>query len=83
MNAFSSQQELAFLSSAQAPATQPYARAASRPAGLFARIAAFFEREATFDELARMTDRELADIGLARSDVSRVYDPAFLAARPF
>ncbi|HEY4043874.1 MAG TPA: DUF1127 domain-containing protein [Rhodopila sp.] len=28
-------------------------------------------------ELAAMSDRDLADIGLSRSDVSRVFDPAF------
>ena len=28
-----------------------------------------------------MTDRELADIGLTRSDLARVFDPAFAADR--
>ena len=28
-------------------------------------------------ELAMMTDRELSDIGLSRSDLSRVFDPGF------
>ena len=28
-----------------------------------------------------MTDRELSDIGLSRSDLARVFDPAFAAAR--
>lgn len=31
----------------------------------------------TYAELLSLTDRELADIGLTRADVSRVFDPAF------
>ena len=32
-------------------------------------------------EMSLMTDRELSDIGLSRSDLARVFDPAFAAAR--
>jgi uncharacterized protein YjiS (DUF1127 family) len=32
-------------------------------------------------EMAMMTDRELSDIGLSRSDLSRVFDPTFAADR--
>jgi uncharacterized protein YjiS (DUF1127 family) len=46
-----------------------------------ARIAAWRRRRAVMYELATMTDRELADIGLSRYDISRVFDPAFVADR--
>jgi uncharacterized protein YjiS (DUF1127 family) len=36
-------------------------------------------RRTVVQELALMTDRELSDIGLTRSDISRVFDPAFAA----
>jgi uncharacterized protein YjiS (DUF1127 family) len=32
-------------------------------------------------EMAMMTDRELSDIGLTRSDITRVFGPAFAASR--
>ena len=37
----------------------------------------FSQHAATRAELAGMTDRELADIGLSRYDINRVFDPAF------
>jgi uncharacterized protein YjiS (DUF1127 family) len=38
-------------------------------AGLFAKIAAWHNRMRELDELACMSERELADVGLSRSDV--------------
>jgi len=38
-------------------------------------------RRAVINELSTLSDRELADIGLARSDVRRVFDDAFVAGR--
>jgi uncharacterized protein YjiS (DUF1127 family) len=38
-------------------------------------------RRAVMQEMSLMTDRELSDIGLSRSDLARVFDPAFAAAR--
>ena len=32
-------------------------------------------------EMAMMTDRELSDIGLSRTDLARVFDPTFAASR--
>jgi uncharacterized protein YjiS (DUF1127 family) len=38
-------------------------------------------RRAVIQEMSLMTDRELSDIGLTRSDLARVFDPAFAATR--
>ena len=39
-------------------------------------------RQVILREMQLMTDRELADVGLSRSDLSRVFDPAFAADHP-
>jgi uncharacterized protein YjiS (DUF1127 family) len=56
--------------------------------GLLARIGAAVrwlveipKRQAVMDELSMMSDHELADIGLTRAELPRVFDPAFAAAR--
>src|SRR5690349_19302389 len=36
-------------------------------------------RRLLMQEMAMMTDRELTDIGLSRSDITRVFDPLFAA----
>ncbi len=41
------------------------------------------KRRAVLDELGRLSEHELADIGLTRSDLPRVFDPAFVAGRNF
>ena len=58
------------------------------PRGLLARIGAALSalmaiprRRAVIDELSSLTDRELADIGLNRSELGRVFDPRFVQAR--
>lgn len=38
-------------------------------------------RRAVLNELSAMSDHELADIGLSRGDLPRVFDPAFAKAR--
>jgi uncharacterized protein YjiS (DUF1127 family) len=38
-------------------------------------------RRAVIAELSALSDHELADIGLSRSDLARVFDPAFAAQR--
>lgn len=61
---------------------------ADRRPGLFSRIqsmlaglAALPRRRAVIDELNMLTDRELADIGLSRAELGRVFDPGFQARR--
>ena len=54
------------------------ARDAKAP-GLFARIGAWLRRRAAMDELAGLTDHELADIGLSRGDLAMAFDPNFVA----
>lgn len=46
-------------------------------AGRIAAFRAWREQEVALNELAGMTDRELADIGLTRGDVGRVFAPEF------
>ena len=54
------------------------ARAASAPVRW---AAAYAERRRVMNELAQMSDRELADLGISRYDIPRVFDPAFAAER--
>ena len=54
------------------------ARDAKTP-GIFARVASWLRRRAAMDELAGLTDHELADIGLSRGDLSMAFDPNFVA----
>lgn len=43
------------------------------------RLASRRQRRAAIVELCRLSDHELADIGLTRSDLPRIMDPAFIA----
>jgi uncharacterized protein YjiS (DUF1127 family) len=57
--------------------------------GIFAktvsRVGAWFNealrRRAVTSELAMLSDHELADIGLSRGDIPRVFDRSFVASR--
>jgi uncharacterized protein YjiS (DUF1127 family) len=50
---------------------------ARRLADALAYVATFFRHGAVLAELRGMSDHELADIGLSRGQVHRVFDPAF------
>ena len=49
---------------------------------LLATAAEWHRRRTIMQEMAMMTDRELSDIGLSRSDLPRIFDPTFAADRP-
>ena len=81
MNAYTTKDELALLSRNTISHAEHYTTdRAARPT-LFARIAAFFQRQSTLHELSQLTDRELADIGLNRADLHLVFEPAYARAR--
>jgi uncharacterized protein YjiS (DUF1127 family) len=46
---------------------------------MMAAVAAWQRRQAVIREMEMLTDRDLADIGLMRSDLPRVFDPEFAA----
>jgi uncharacterized protein YjiS (DUF1127 family) len=49
--------------------------------GLSARIRAHRGRRTVLNELAQLSDRDLADIGLSRGQLQRVFDPEFARNR--
>lgn len=85
MNARVPQSDLTFVvptafSPTNAPAYAPRPRN-----GLVARLAAVLQmvadaprRRAALNELSALSDHELSDIGLSRSDLPRVFDPKFV-----
>ena len=83
MNAFVSKEELILLPTSRISHPEHYADAESRNRrpGLFARIRNWLDRQSVQSELSSLTDRELADIGLSRAEVGRVFDPAFALRR--
>jgi uncharacterized protein YjiS (DUF1127 family) len=50
-------------------------------AGLAADMREYGRRQRVVTELSRLSDRELADIGLSRTDIGQVFTPAFAARR--
>lgn len=72
-----------FPAAAAAPATAP-ARgllrlAADGLAAMAQGVKTWVARQATLTEMGAMSDRELADIGLTRGDLPRVFDAEFVA----
>jgi uncharacterized protein YjiS (DUF1127 family) len=45
-------------------------------------IRAWPERRRTYENLRSLSDRELADIGLTRGEIARVFEPGFNANQP-
>ncbi len=83
MNAFVSKEELALLPATRINYPEHYADAQSRRSkpGVFARLRAWLDRRSVAAELNALSDRELADIGLTRADLTRVFEPAFVRQR--
>jgi uncharacterized protein YjiS (DUF1127 family) len=53
----------------------------SRAAAMVRWVAEFPRRQAVLAELSQLSDHELADIGLARAELGRVFDRSFAAQR--
>lgn len=62
-------------------APAPTVSIARRAADAIAYVIAFPRRRMAMAELASLTDRELADIGLSRSELRQVFKREFLAQR--
>ncbi len=65
-------------------ATRPASGARPAPSGLRRTVQWLLDmprRRAVINELDALSDHELADIGLSRSDVPRVFDVSFAAQR--
>ena len=52
-----------------------------RLTGLWASLVDLPRRRAVIDELSMLSDRELADVGLTRAELTSVFDPGFAADR--
>ncbi len=50
-------------------------------AAIAAGIREYVHRQQVMSELSRLTDRELADIGLSRTDISQVFSAEFATQR--
>jgi uncharacterized protein YjiS (DUF1127 family) len=66
------------------PAARPAPRGLLRSiadglAAVTQRVQTWAVKQATLSEMDLMSERELADIGLNRGDLPRVFDPAFVA----
>ena len=75
---------LSYVDSSYDEVTAPVVKAPKRGVGYWlgravAALSEWRQRQVVMHEMDMMTDHELADIGLTRSDVARVFDPAFAA----
>jgi uncharacterized protein YjiS (DUF1127 family) len=65
------------------PASRSLVLAVANSVALLAgKVRTWVEKQATLAEMAAMSDRELADIGLSRCDLSRVFDADFVVDHP-
>ena len=83
MNAYTTREELTLLPADRITYPEHYAdaRSTQRRIGLFSRIVAYFERQRVISELNSLSDRELVDIGLTRSEVPMVFQSAYAKHR--
>lgn len=47
--------------------------------GVFRAVVEYPRRRRVYDELTMLTDRELADIGLSRGDIPRIFEEEFVS----
>ena len=50
-------------------------------AAVVASVGEYLRRQRVVSELTRLSDRELADVGLTRADISQIFEPGFAARR--
>ena len=88
MTAQFAKDQMSFLASDSISEADPAVFAPSEQATFADRVRAVgawvsraLQRRAVMNELSALSDHELADIGLARSDIPRVFDPAFVSGR--
>ena len=85
MNAYTTKEELALLPANRVSYPEHYAEAREQTregrGSILGRIAAFFARQRVLAELNSLSDRELLDIGLSRSELPLVFEPGFGKAR--
>jgi hypothetical protein len=90
MNARVAKEEIALLmpTSLSRYADEPMLHDEAPQSGLMARLSAALtwvidlpRRQAVLAELSQLSEHELADIGLSRTDLSRVFDRSFAAQR--
>ncbi len=85
MNAYTSKEELALLPANRISYPEHYADARDQRRGglwrLLGHVTAYFERQRVLSELSSLSDRELVDIGLSRSELPLVFDPSMARRR--
>ena len=85
MNAYVSKEELNLLPTDRISHKQHFSEARTlrrgSRGGLLTWLSNLMERHTVMSELRDLSDRELADIGLSRSEISRVFDPSFVRRR--
>ena len=84
MNAYTTKEELALLPANRVSYPEHYADARSQRRGLRSlvqAVGAYFERQRVLGELSSLSDRELVDIGLTRSELPLVFQPAIASRR--
>jgi len=65
-----------------APARSGLARLADGIKAVWWAVLHYGERRRAYEQLRALTDRELSDIGIARGDIGRVFDPDFRTTMP-
>ena len=80
MNAYTSKEELTLLPANRVSYPEHYNEARSQSSvggGIVSRIVGYFARQRTLSELNSLSDRELIDIGLTRSELPMIFEPSF------